>query len=421
MKKIYTLVLSVILLFSIKTNSQNYCGSLRYDTEVFTTVDTTNNLTFGSSINVNSSTQILKMNIYEPMGDTASMRPLIIFAHGGSFLGGAKTDGDQVTLCTRFAKRGYVCATIDYRLGMGFPIDSVNATKAVIRAVQDMKAAVRFFRQDAYTSNTYKIDTNFIFAGGTSAGAFMGLHLAYLNQISEVPSWVNISSLGGLEGNSGNPGYLSTVSGVINLCGALGDSSWIVNGDVPVVTMQGNSDQTVPYCKAKIFVLSFPIMIVNGASPLKIRCNNVGVTDPTYTWYNKDHCPFISNAQYMDTTVWFVSNFLYTQLGCTPSNPLPAQNALASCSPTGIFEFAYNSGFEIYPNPSDGNFYVQIENNFSNENEIIILDISGRIVFNKNFTENLFHIETAELPKGIYFVQLITDEHVLLTRKITVQ
>ena len=49
---------------------------------------------------------------------------------------------------------GYVTASIEYRLGM-FPIDSVNAIKAVLRATQDMKAAVRWFRQDAAGANAH--------------------------------------------------------------------------------------------------------------------------------------------------------------------------------------------------------------------------------------------------------------------------
>ena len=420
MQKIYTMLFSSVLFFSVTAVAQNYCGTPRYDTEIFT-VDTTNNVVYGSSQTVNNTTQILKMNIYEPMSDTASIRPVIIFAHGGSFLGGNKTDADQVALCNAFAKRGYVCATIDYRIGWGFPIDSVNGTKAVLRATQDMRAAVRFFRQDAYTTNTYKIDTNFIFVGGTSAGAFMGVHLAYLNQTSEVPTWINITSMGGLEGNSGNPGYLSTVRGVINICGALGDSSWIVAGDPPMVSLHGNADQTVPYCKAKIFVLSFPIMIVNGSSPLNERCNNIGVANPFYTWYNQNHTPFASNPLYMDSTIWFISNFLYTQLGCTPSNTMPLPNTPAACGTTGIFEFAYNSEFEIYPNPSDGNFYIELTNSNVKSSEVIISDVTGRKVFDKTYSGNLIHIEKAELPKGFYFVQIISDNKSQLTRKITVQ
>ena len=88
-------------------------------------------------------------------------RPLIIWAHGGSFVAGSKTGTDVVPLAEDFAKMGYVTASISYRLGMeNTPLpgpDSVDATETVIRAVHDGRAAVRFFRKDyVENGNTYK-------------------------------------------------------------------------------------------------------------------------------------------------------------------------------------------------------------------------------------------------------------------------
>ena len=57
------------------------------------------------------------MDVYEPTGDTMAFRPLIIWAHGGSFLGGDKGDSDVAALCQRFTKRGFVCASVNYRTG----------------------------------------------------------------------------------------------------------------------------------------------------------------------------------------------------------------------------------------------------------------------------------------------------------------
>lgn len=116
-----------------------------------------------------------------------------------------KNDLDVQRLSEHFSKRGYVCASINYRLGISFPYNEANTTSTVFRAVQDLKAAIRFFRKDAATANEYKIDPNIIFAGGSSAGAFTALHLAYLNEYSELPSTIDTSILGDIEGNSGNP------------------------------------------------------------------------------------------------------------------------------------------------------------------------------------------------------------------------
>ena len=125
------------------------CGT-RYMDSLFA-VTVTSNVTYTTANGVT-----LMLDVYEPTGDTASQRPLIIMAHGGSFISGSKTEDNVVPqTCRAFAARGYVCAGINYRLGQVFEmLDSTNAKNVVIRAISDGKAAVRFFRKDAATTNT---------------------------------------------------------------------------------------------------------------------------------------------------------------------------------------------------------------------------------------------------------------------------
>ena len=159
MKKLILFILFLAPL--INCFSQNYCNSARYDTEVFTGDSVVSNITYGSNINYLGNNTTLTLDMYFPEGDTASIRPLIIWVHGGGFIGGTKNDGDVTSLCHHFAKRGYVCASINYRLGV-FPTQA-SAQAGVYRAVQDLKAAVRFFRLNAATTNSYKIDPAMIF------------------------------------------------------------------------------------------------------------------------------------------------------------------------------------------------------------------------------------------------------------------
>ena len=56
------------------------------------------------------------MDVYSPADDDFNSRPLIFFMYGGSFIGGSKTNPTMVDLCETFAKRGYVTASINYRL-----------------------------------------------------------------------------------------------------------------------------------------------------------------------------------------------------------------------------------------------------------------------------------------------------------------
>jgi para-nitrobenzyl esterase len=115
MKKIYTLLVALLIGYTAK--AQTACTG-RYASDFFTNYTTTSAITYGSNVTYSGTTKILKLDLYQPTGDTSSARPLIIWAHGGSFIGGTSTDADVVALSQRFAKKGYVCASINYRVGV---------------------------------------------------------------------------------------------------------------------------------------------------------------------------------------------------------------------------------------------------------------------------------------------------------------
>lgn len=83
----------------------------------------TSNIAYGSNVKSNGATESLELDVYEPNGDSLTpARPLVLIAHGGSFVGGSKTGTDVVPICKDLAKLGYVAVAIEYRLGMtNFP------------------------------------------------------------------------------------------------------------------------------------------------------------------------------------------------------------------------------------------------------------------------------------------------------------
>ena len=166
------LFFTLFLSLSNIINAQTPCDDGRYSSAVFTDFTKTSDITYGSNSSWNGSNTTLKLDFYEPEGDTETERPLLIWVHGGSFIGGSKTDPDMVEFSERFSKMGYACASIDYRLGF-FPFDSANAVKAVVRAVQDLRGALRYFYKDKQTTNQYKIDTNKIFVGEAPQGLLL--------------------------------------------------------------------------------------------------------------------------------------------------------------------------------------------------------------------------------------------------------
>lgn len=437
MKQTITL-LTLFLSFSNSMNAQEPCSTGRYASDVYPNVTVTSNIVYGQNAQFNGANKILKLDFYEPTGDTATVRPLIIWTHGGSFLGGSKTDADMVALSNAFAKKGYVCASIDYRTGF-FPIDSANSVKAVMRAVQDMRASIRFFYKDrADGINTFKIDTNNIFVGGSSAGAITALHLAYLDRSCEINDYVSpatLSSLGGLEGNSGNPCYSSKVNGVINLCGALAKYGWLEAGNLPVCSMHGTVDGTVKYNRG-IVNPGVQLMYLDGSRMIHEQALAVGVQSNFYTFHGADHVPYFSGSNtvaYMDTTINFVRDYLIDRLGCSDAilqaANVPAQTATLYnfticsgdipedfCSGVGIIENKTFEEFLIYPNPSADE--MTISWNSEEEMFIEVLDFSGRNLIQHTVVGNAFMIKKNTLNAGTYLLRLSNKKGFSSTKTI---
>ena len=394
MNKFYTnsFLLSIVFCsFASQANAQYDCNNNRFLEEVFTGVTTTSDLQYGSALTYSGSTQNLSLDVYEPQGDVFTERPLIVFAHGGSFIGGSKTSSDIVTLCNKYARLGYVCASISYRLGFeGFIPNATTATETVYRATTDMRAAIRYFRKDRATTNTFRIDTANIFAGGVSAGAFMALHLAYLDEVSEIPAGVDPIAFGGIEGLSGNDGYSSKVKAVVNLCGAIKDTSWINVGDIPCISMHGTNDDVVPYGSSVINVIGIPIFVVDGSSSVAARQENVGILNEFYTWQGLGHVPFVNSSAYMDSVFTAVTPFLANQLGCDIQS--------------GISEISTTS-FSVAPNPTNG--IINLSSS-SNIDLVKIIDMQGKVVLSESPKSISANISADFLPSGMYFIQVFS-------------
>ena len=302
---------------------------------------------YGQAITLQGDTVDLFLDVYQPTGDTANMRPLIIVIHGGSFVVGDKTDAEVVGFCNDLAKMGYVTSSINYRLGFStIPPDSISVTEAVLRATHDARAAVRFFRRDVTENgNTWKIDTNKIFLLGSSAGGITALHLAYLDDVNEVPSYIDTTKPGlggGIEGNSGNPGYSSKVTAIISLSGAIGDSVWIKPGDTPVLSFHGDQDVTVPFGSDTINVSGVDLLSVDGSQSVHIRADNLGINNCFKPFWGAGHTPNSTDAQYYDTTLTYLKHFLL-QFVC---------NAPSVCD--------YTTDSLILTNCSSGRYWDQI-------------------------------------------------------------
>ena len=119
--------------------------------------------------------------------------PAVVCIHGGGWRGGSRQQLDG--LIKVLAKRGFVAATVSYRL----------TDKAAFPAqIEDCKAAVRWLRANA---EKYRIRADAVGAVGFSAGAHLASLLGTADKSAE------------LEGQGGNADQSSRVQAVVSFFG----------------------------------------------------------------------------------------------------------------------------------------------------------------------------------------------------------
>lgn len=297
-------------------------------------------VSFGSTSNYCGYPYQLKMNLYKPVGDANLHRPVILFVHGGAFI--SSEDFNEVSMnamAIQFARRGYVAASLDYREGLHladystglpqtigiwnfpgavvnwneeartFAADSAEPIRAVYRAQQDVKAAIRFLKARAATDST---DICKVFLSGHSAGGIAVLTAAFLNRETEKPAvafdntslpnpkwvsrceWVNpfnpneclliqpngpagrddlayqannnpgdnydaASSylrpdLGSIDGDVNTNGYDVKIAGVASMCGAVADTAMLTGQTGPALFLYHQpADRVVPFGVSRPF------------------------------------------------------------------------------------------------------------------------------------------------------------------------
>jgi acetyl esterase/lipase len=135
----------------------------------------------------------LRLHLVQPADISNTPRPLIVWVHGGAWMAGSKEEG--VRRLAPYVRRGYVGATIEYRL----------SGEAIFPAqIEDCKAAIRFLRANAAE---YGIDPDRIGVWGSSAGGHL---VALLGTTGDVPPLV---------GQGGHPEESSRVQAVCDFFG----------------------------------------------------------------------------------------------------------------------------------------------------------------------------------------------------------
>lgn len=205
-------------------------ASTRYLDPTFTAV-VRRNVVYGHAIGLDGAPVDLLLDLYSPQGDTARDRPVFVFAHGGGFTSGDKATGDAPGWAIAMAQRGYLAASINYRMGPSpvvNPVDTDRERRQIQVAQADMQTSVRWFRSLAASLG---IDPDRIAVGGSSAGAITALGVA-------------VHSDDPVDGEWG--GFSSAVCTAVSMYGA-NDAASIGPGDAGAIFHHGTVDGIVPF------------------------------------------------------------------------------------------------------------------------------------------------------------------------------
>ncbi len=424
------LIYLFFLFSAIHINAQNnsYCDdpNLFIKEQFLETPQTTKNIIYGKAKDFSGKTINLTLDILLPkaQNDSAKLpkRPLFVWIHGGYFITGAKEDIGLLAIKT--AQVGYVCANINYRIGLS----NLNSTdlcknkwdeffKAGYRAVQDTRNAINFLKANA---DKYNIDTTKIIVAGVSAGAITALQTPFADDSDFLATQNLINPLGKMP-------KASTISAAISLSGIVIDDCMIDDFDqkTPIFIAHGTCDNVLPFDEQPLlFCPNFPkvsgaLGVAQRAECLNIPYRFLALEGVTHDITKPSTLPLLL----IDSIKAYLKYEILCQKPQKQSNfvsllknvcPLPSAIAPKPCGSTNTINCNTVANTEtnsttnqilVYPNPAKNEIQIATPDNEFLEN-IQLFDYQGRNVlfaqYNENNNSKMLNI--SNLKAGLYLI-----------------
>lgn len=370
-------------------------------------------------------------------------RPLIVFISGGFFINVDPSGMEQHA--KYFAQRGYLTATVNYRV---VETDQRCSDLAWWQSTQDVHAATKYACGISKIYDWARFNNQKVILVGSSAGAVTALTLTYSSSSDMISYLPNAANQFGWLDYSVFPPYSSSlyqIIGTVSLAGAMPEiintDGYNFNEKTSVLFIHAIGDKTVPYdidvstpCKN----MPSPKKVY-GPNALKKRITKSRFPPEVISLSSDQHK--ISINDHLDT----INSFIHKVSTDSSINYLLLDDFLTE-------QVAHENGINIYPNPSNGNFKVKIpfDNNSlyssslffypsisgldestpaTDQQNILsleIIDINGIVVYSyfkpitdKDTGNEILDLQTG-LKKGIYTLrvnahQKITTEKIMIT------
>lgn len=191
------------------------------------TTEVVSDIVFGQVPTADGLLETLRLDVYLPANDSASLRPTILWFHGGGFLPGNDKRQKYITLfANALAARGYVGIAPDYRVRTEPRQDMAGTVRD---AVADARMALGWVHAH---SQDYRIDPQRLILAGGSAGAMIVLNLCH---DPAQPMEKQRDGVRAIVGLWGPPGGGSRLFERVHV------------GSPPTLLIHGTADDTVPY------------------------------------------------------------------------------------------------------------------------------------------------------------------------------
>ena len=227
-----------------------------------------------------------------------------------------------------------------------------------------------------YTSSNNSATFNIV--GGSSNGcdSLVTLDLTIVNSTSGIDTRTECNSFTWLNGNTytanNNSATFNIVGGAVNGCDSL------VTLDL---TINSVSDLTTT------------------TSGISISSNNTGAT---YQWLDCDNNNSLIVGETGQSFVATINGNYAVELtenGCVDTT------ACAAITTVGILENNFGNALIIYPNPTSGNFSIDLGTIYESS-DVSIMDINGKLIYSKIINQSKILNLSIEEPVGVYLISI---------------
>ncbi len=444
--KVPTILIALLSMIHVSDVRGQFCIPGRFDTTTFamSQIDSLLNVKYGQNYNwQDTAIQNLKMDVYFPKSsvDPLAKRPLIVMIHAGGFYLGTRQSYRYY--CREFAKRGFVAATIDYRIGWDFGLgqhyeafplstqisypfkcegDATSSIKALYRALQDQKAAIRFLVHNADT--VINIDTDYIFAGGGSAGGVSSLGIQYLQQEffdTEFPNLHLQDSLGPLDFATNSLLESFSLAGIINMWGAVPDTSLITaSNSLPTLLIHCTGDTLVP-CISSNFYSCPNYVVAQGSCVISERLKNLNQCYE-FNFFDATH-PFngCHDVYTKDYHIERISKFA-KRVFCDDCRQITIENQIEIGNDTLITSVSTvlsnkEESIILYPNPAHSHLKITSRVPIK---RISIYTVFGESVNTAFYRNRIVDLAINRLEAGIYIFEIENTKGEVVTKKVMI-